>query len=192
MSAPIAVWLDFKSPYAWLALDEVRDLAGRRGRALDWQPFEVEIEAMTGGEDAVARAHWQRKDAYLQADVARLAERQGKSIALPAGPVDSRTALRGGLFARDAGVFETYAERVFEGFFAGELALDDASRIAAILRDVGGGEPDLAAAAAGTRLAAQQDLAREAGIFGSPTFELDGEIFWGGDRLAMLARRLDT
>ena len=33
------------------------------------------------------------------------------------------------------------------------------------------------------KLAAETDAARALGIFGSPTFNVDGEIFWGDDRL---------
>ncbi len=195
MSAAIEVWLDFKSPYAWLALEGIRALGRDSGRPLSWRPFCLDVAPLPATADAVARAHEARKLRYLADDVARLAARQGKRVVLPEKPVDSRPALLGGFRALEAGCFDAYADLVFDAFFAGRLRLDDVAAIADCL--AGSGAPDPGFADHVRRhgpalLAAAEEAAEAAGVFGSPTLVLDGELFWGGDRLEMLRRRLSV
>lgn len=195
MSAAIEVWLDFKSPYAWLALEGIRALGRDSGRPLAWRPFCLDVAPLPATADAVARAHDARKRRYLESDVARLAARQGKQVVLPEEPVDSRPALLGGFRALEADCFDAYADLVFAAFFAGRLRLDDVAAIAGCL--AGSGAPEAGFADHVRRdgpglLAAAEAAAEAAGVFGSPTLVLDGELFWGGDRLEMLRRRLSV
>ena len=99
------------------------------------------------------------------------------------------------LCAQRAGeaVFRRYHDIVFERFWQRALDIEDAAVIAAVLAEAGGdGTAFAAQARAGRDEVAEISRAAEAiGVFGVPTFVVDGELFWGSEHLpdirAMLA-----
>jgi 2-hydroxychromene-2-carboxylate isomerase len=108
---------------------------------------------------------------------------------------DSSLALAGMLYAQHTGdaMFRRYHDIVFERFWRRELDIEDAAIIAAVLTEAGAAGDGFAAyAATGRDEVAEISGAAEAiGVFGVPTFVVDGELFWGSEHLpdirAMLA-----
>jgi 2-hydroxychromene-2-carboxylate isomerase len=108
---------------------------------------------------------------------------------------DSTLAAAGMLFAQRAGdgVFRRYHDMVFERFWRRELDIEDVTVIAAVLAEAGADAGRFASVSPTLRdeVMAISRTAEERGVFGVPSFIIDGELFWGSEHLpdirAMLA-----
>lgn len=188
-------YTDYKSPYAYLAKDPIYDLARDTGVLLDWRPYILDIPAYLGsarvGEDGEVleenrNAHQWRRVRYSYMDCRRIAQRRGLTIRGPRKIWDSSLAAAGMLFAQQAGeaVFRRYHDTVFERFWQRALDIEDAGVVAAVLAEAGAPAGFVPWAQKGrTRVAAISREAEGAGVFGVPSFVLDGELFWGRENL---------
>jgi 2-hydroxychromene-2-carboxylate isomerase len=190
----IKLYYDFKSPFTYLAMEPAYRLEETHRVRLHFIPLELAVREAYGGDlEQRAQRDWD-KVRYLYMDVRRFANERAIIIRGPQKIFDSRLALMSGLYADRNGRFRPYADRVFEGFFKRELNLEDFDALAAVMAEVGleaegfgrysesDGPADLRAAAA----EAERD-----GVFGVPTFNVGGELFWGNDRVEWIIKKLD-
>jgi len=191
MSGTIAFWFDFGSPYAYLASFEVEAVAARHGRTVAWRPFLLGAAFKTTGMRPLTDIPL-RGD-YAARDLARAARRLGVPFRLPAAhPVAAVAAGRAFLWAADtdARVAETFARAVFQACFGEGRNVGDPAEVLSIAADLGldaqALSDALASQALKDRFRAQNEEALANGIFGSPFFIVDGEPFWGADRLPMI------
>ena len=200
----LIAYTDYKSPYAYLAKDLTYALADDFAIRLEWRPYILDIPSYLGsarindvGEvlEASRNAHQWRRVRYSYMDCRRQARKRGLVIRGTQKIWDSSLAAAGMLYAQRAGdaVFRRYHDRVFGQFWRRELDIEDRSLIAAVLDDAGADGAGFAATAEADR-ARVADISRAAedmGVFGVPSFVLDGELFWGREHLpdirAMLA-----
>lgn len=193
----LIVYFDYKSPYAFLAVDDARGLAASFGLPLDWRPYTLEIPEFLGSVENRNPHQWRRVK-YSYMDARRIANERGLIVLGPQKIFDSRKAHIGALYAQDRGVFDAYHNEVFERFFKRDLDIEDPAAIAAVLESAGAadaaGFPAFLAGEGAERLRRIEGEAEALGVFGVPTFAVGDEIFWGGDRLDMvrkaIARRL--
>jgi len=90
--------------------------------------------------------------------------------------------------------FRPFSERVFERFFKRELDVEDREAVKALLEEVGidGAGFERYAADEGKRELAESFAEGERDkVFGVPTFLVDGEPFWGNDRIEWVIKKLD-
>ena len=190
----IKLYYDFKSPFTYLAMEPAYRLEETHRVRLRFIPLELAVREAYGGEvEQRAQRDWD-KVRYLYMDVRRFANERGIIIRGPQKIFDSRLALMSGLYADRNGRFRPHANRVFERFFKRELNLEDFDALAAVMVEVGleaegfrryaesDGPGDLRAAAA----EAERD-----GVFGVPTLNVAGELFWGNDRVEWMIKKLD-
>lgn len=190
----IKLYYDFKSPFTYLAMEPAYKLEETHRVRLRFIPLELAIREAYGGElEQRAQRDWD-KVRYLYMDMRRFANERGMIIRGPQKIFDSRLALMSGLYADRNGRFRPYADRVFERFFKRELNIEDFDALAAVMVEVGldaasfrryadsDGPRDLRTAAA----EAERD-----GVFGVPTFNVAGELFWGNDRVEWMTKKLD-
>lgn len=190
----IKLYYDFKSPFTYLAMEPAYRLEQTHRVRLRFIPLELAVREVYGGElEQRVQRDWD-KVRYLYMDVRRFANERGMIIRGPQKIYDSRLALMGGLYADRNGRFRPYADRLFERFFKRELDLEDFGALAAVMAEAGleaegfrryadgDGPGDLRTAAA----EAERD-----GVFGVPTFNVAGELFWGNDRVAWVIKKLD-
>lgn len=192
MTTEVTVYTDYKSPYAYLAVEPAYRLERDFDVALRWLPYTLDIPSFLGSVEARDENQW-RKVRYAYMDARRLANKRGLIVRGPKQIYDSSIAGIGMLFAQRAGVFRAYNDRVFERFWKRELAIEDADAIAGVLDEAGADIAGFPAFLAGEGRRAHDRIVAEAqalGVFGVPTFVLDGELFWGGDRLYLLEERL--
>jgi 2-hydroxychromene-2-carboxylate isomerase len=102
---------------------------------------------------------------------------------------DSVLAASGMLYAKRQGdaVFRAYHDRIFERFWKRELDIEDLAAVTAVLAETGAettGFADYAIAEGPAEVNAISRAAEETGVFGVPTFVIDGELFWGGEHLS--------
>lgn len=190
----IKLYYDFKSPFTYLAMEPAYRLEETHRVRLRFIPHELAIREAYGGElEQRAQRDWD-KVRYLYMDMRRFANERGMIVRGPQKIFDSRLALISGLYADRNGRFRPYADRVFGRFFKRELDIEDAEALAAVMSEVG-------LDAAGFRRYAESDgphdlrvAAEEAerdGVFGVPTFNVAGELFWGNDRVDWVIKKLD-
>lgn len=200
----ITVYTDYKSPYAYLAKDLEYELERDLPVRLEWLPYVLDIPSFLGSARLDAdgtvleenrNAHQWRRVRYSYMDCRRQARKRGLVIRGPQKIWDSTLAAAGMIYAQRAGdaVFRRYHDAVFERFWRRELDIEDVAVISTVLAEAGadGAAFDGQAQALRNEVAAISRAAEEKGVFGVPSYMLDGELFWGREHLpdirAMLA-----
>ena len=194
--APIEFWFDFASGYAYFAALEIDALAARHGRTVRWRPFTLGAAFKITGGQGLSRTPLKRD--YARRDWQRLARLKGVPFNLPENhPRTGLPAIRAfyHLDRTDAPAAAALAKRLITGYFQNGLDTDDPNAIAAAATSIGIdgnailtgiADPDVKAIA---RQHGEQAVER--GVFGSPWIFVDGEPFWGSDRLPMVERWLE-
>jgi 2-hydroxychromene-2-carboxylate isomerase len=188
----VTVYIDYKSPYAYLAKDPAWDLEREFDVRLDWLPYTLDIPLYLGTVEG-RNAHQWRRIRYSYMDARRLANRRGLTVRGPQKIFDSSIAAIGMLYAKRHDVFRKYNDMVFERFWKRELDIENPEDIAAVLVEAGAPTAGFMDFLAGEGRAIHDRIQRQAeeiGVFGVPTFVVDGELFWGGDRLWMVREKL--
>lgn len=191
----IVAYTDYKSPYAYLAKDLTYELEHDGLARVEWRPYILDIPSYLGSArvddsgkvlEASRNDHQWRRVRYSYMDCRRQASKRGLVIRGTQKIWDSTLAAAGMLFAQKAGhaVFRRYHDTVFERFWRRDLDIENLDVMSGLLRDFGA---DGAFAEAAEPLKAEvHAISRRAeagGVFGVPTFVLDGEIFWGREHL---------
>ncbi len=191
----IRLYYDYKSPFTYLAMAPAYALMESHRVKLRYIPREIDIRATYGGElEQRPELTW-RKIRYLYLDMRRFANERGLVIRGPQKIFNSRLSLISGLFADQHGLFRPYSDRVFERFFKRELDLEVESELAAVMTEVGLDPAAFRRYAASDGPRDYKEAVAEAerdGIFGVPTFIVDGEPFWGNDRVDWIVKKLDA
>jgi 2-hydroxychromene-2-carboxylate isomerase len=193
----VAVYIDFKSPYAYLAKDLAWELERDFSVRLDWLPYDLDLADFMGSArvddsgrvlEAQRTPHQWRRVKYSYMDCRRQARKRGLTIRGTQKIWDSRIAFYGMLYAKRQGgtMLRRYLDITFERFWKRELDIEDPAVIATVLTEAGadtGGFEAYAAAEGPPELARICREAEEKGVFGVPSFIVDGELFWGREHL---------
>jgi 2-hydroxychromene-2-carboxylate isomerase len=193
----LIVYIDFKSPYAFLAKDPTYQLADDLGIDVDWRPLTLDIHSYLGSarlnaSGAVAESRrtpeqWHRVR-YAYRDARRYANLVGLTVRGTTKIWDSSLASIGLQWAKrhGAGPLRAYIDLTYERFWKRELDIEDASVVAGVLAEAGADPAGFADFASGEGRA-EHDLVQQrvfaAGIFGVPSFVVDGELHFGREHL---------
>jgi 2-hydroxychromene-2-carboxylate isomerase len=198
LRAPVDLYFDYSSPFAYLASTRAEAAFGDRAR---WRPMLLgavfkEVEMVNVPLLAMSEA----KRQFVAQDLLRQAAAAGAPLTWPTRfPMNSVLALRVTLAARahETPAGRALVHRLFRAYWAEDQDLADPAVVAALATEVGLDGPGLVAAA-GTpevkeALRSATQAAVDAGVFGAPTFIVHPEgrppeLFWGADRLVMAAR----
>jgi 2-hydroxychromene-2-carboxylate isomerase len=188
----IFAYCGYTSPFAYLAKDPIFELERDYDVTIRWRPYTVYVPEVYGGVDERSERQW-RKVRYLYQDMRRLANKRGMIVRGPQKVFTGMVACYGALYAEEKGVFRPYNDIVYDRFWKRDLDVDDPAAIGAVLKSVGAdpaGFPIFMAGPGVERYEAIRAEAHERGVFGVPTVFVDGELFWGYDRLPLLRERL--
>lgn len=186
----VDAFIDLRSPYSYLALQPAMALAERVGMRFNWWPFITDFRGAYGGEVEQRSSRDVAKVKYLYMDCRRLARMQGLTIRSTVKLWDASLASQAFLFAKKHSRLWQFCQPMLDAFWRREFDLESAASLERML---------VAAGLNGEQWRehlekdATQDLARAMahaeshGVFGAPTFVCRGELFWGGDRLDLLA-----
>lgn len=194
MSTPakVILWTDYVSPYAFVAKAWACQLEADYEIDLEWRPYTLDIASFQGSVEQRDPHHW-RRVRYAYMDARRFANKQGLVLMGPKKIYYARTINAGMLYAQQHGVFRAYNDLAFDRFWRRDLDPESVEAVSGALEEAGA-PPGFGGFLAGEGGARHDTLRAEAeasGIFGVPSFVLDGEIFWGGDRVFLLRERLD-
>ena len=186
--AKLEFWFEFASTYSYPAAHAVEAAAKARGVEVAWRSFLLgPIFAAQGWNDSPFNIY-PAKGVYMWRDLARICAAQGlplkKSSQFPRG---SMLAARIACRFQDAPWVGEFVRRVYSANFADDLDIASPFVIGKILSDIGQvPAPVLQAAqeqASKDAFRAQAERAVAIGLIGAPSYVVDGEVFWGGDRL---------
>ncbi|MDD2545819.1 MAG: DsbA family protein [Burkholderiaceae bacterium] len=190
---PLDFYFDFISPYGYFALAQIEAVAARHQRVLRWRPFHMravtrEVLGMTQAMGDVPL-----KGPYVRQDVRRTARWLGLPYApAPTAGFSSVVASRFLCVVQDKHPQSAaaFARAVFHSHHAlgrSPNTWDDCQGLAAqigvpldALNEAACAEPGRELFRAATAAAVAQ------GVWGTPTFVVDGEMFWGSDRIAQV------
>ncbi|MEF8730234.1 MAG: 2-hydroxychromene-2-carboxylate isomerase [Accumulibacter sp.] len=195
MSQFIDFYFDFSSPYGYLASEKIDDLAARHGRKVKWRPILLGVVfRQTGGAPLTSIP---LKGAYSLHDFARSARFLDVPYEHPKHfPLSTQHAARAyyWLHDQDCAVARMFAHAVFRSLYTAGRDVSEIDVVLDIAADQKVDRSALAAALAGQalkdRLKAECEAAIARGVFGSPYIVVDGEPFFGADRLPQIERWL--
>jgi 2-hydroxychromene-2-carboxylate isomerase len=193
----VTAYIDYKSPYAYLAKDLAYELERDYPVRVDWLPYILDIPSFLGSArvddsgrviEEERNAHQWRRVRYSYMDCRRQARKRGLVIRGPQKIWDSTLAACGMLYARRQGeaVLRRYHDITFERFWKRELDIEDPKVIGAVLAEAGADTAGFSAYLAGEGREELDRICRAAeaiGVFGVPSFVIDGELFWGREHL---------
>ena len=192
----IEFWFDFSSGYAYFAAQAIDELAARHGRDVRWRPYMLGAAFQVTGAKGLSRTPL--KGDYARRDWARISRQTGIPFALPEGhPIAALPASRAYYWMEDHLPVHAheFARLAFHRYFVDGVDMTDPRNVARVAEPLGAPVPTLEAALVRAplkeRLKAVSSEALDQGVFGSPFFVVDGEPFWGWDRMPMLERWLE-
>jgi 2-hydroxychromene-2-carboxylate isomerase len=182
-----AIWyFDFVSPFAYICLHRLKEL-----------PPDLQIECRPvlfagllnhWGQKGPAELPTKRRYTY------RWSHWWAKSLGLPlrypaAHPFNPLHHLR---LAVACGAKPEAVRKIFDAIWTSGAEATDPERLAALLKDLGLKKEDLEKTEIKEKLRSNTDQAVQRGVFGVPTFEVDGELFWGADSIEFLKDFLEN
>jgi 2-hydroxychromene-2-carboxylate isomerase len=186
----LTFWFDPISPYAYLAFEHLPQALEGCSYTVDYRP--VLFAGLLGHWGQLGPAEIEPKRAWTFRQVAWQAHTLGIPIDTPAThPFNPLTLLRLGLAsAPPAGLpNRRVVELLMRHVWRGGADASDADRLRALSEEVAP-QRDAAGDAVKAELRAHTQVAIERGVFGVPTVELDGRLFWGLDALPMVRAAL--
>ncbi len=193
MSTDVEFFFDFSSPYGYFASFKVDDLVADTGGSVAWKPILAGVVFKATGNLPLSQQPI--KGDYCRHDWERLGRFMEVPWVLPDPfPIATIAAARAfyWLVDRDADLAKRFARAAFGAYFGAGRDITPAETVAEVAAPLGVGRDELLAAvqdpAVKERLKRETDTAIERGVIGSPYFMVDGEGFWGSDRLWMIKR----
>ena len=187
-----------QSPWAYLGHQRLADIAQRTGASVRVMPMDLggKVFPISGGLPLGQRAP--QRQAYRLVELQRFSEHLGAPLHLkpkyfPVGGDDAARLIIAADMAQGAQAAMTVAGAVLSACWAQERNIADEKVLTELLAEQG-----LPAAllekshsqAVQERYDAYTQAAIDAGVFGAPSYVIDGEIFWGQDRLDFVERAL--
>jgi 2-hydroxychromene-2-carboxylate isomerase len=199
MAKKLEFFYDCSSPWTYLAFSRIEQVARRHGAELIWRPI------LVGGVfNAVNPSVYESRERpvkvkarYYQKDLQDWARMYGLKIGQPTVfPVNSVKAMRGAFVAHEHGKISPYSRRVFEAYWSEDRDISRDEVLRDIVLAVGLDRDEFFSKIAAPeykeklRVNTEELIAR--GGFGSPTMFVDGEMFFGNDRLVLVEHRLSS
>lgn len=197
MAAPIEFYFDFSSPYGYFAATRISALAGKYGRGVVWRPLLLGVVfKVTGGGPLPSLP---LKGPYSTRDMARTARFLGVPFKLPDPfPISTQAPARAVYWLEQQAPdrIEPAVLALYRGYFVDGRDISSPEITADVLATLGHERATVLAAlgdpAIKERLKQENQTAIDRGAFGSPYIIVDGEPFWGHDRLDQVERWLAT
>ena len=195
MSNPIEFFFDLSSPYGYFASTQIEALATKHGREVVWRPYLMGAALKLMNQPP--NVEIPLKGDYARRDFDRTARWFGVPFRTPDPfPVATVAAARAFYWvdAQDPKRAKEFAMALYKAYFVEGINISDAENVVGVGATMGldaeALRAGMAAPAVKERLKAVTDEAVRRNIFGSPFIVVDGEPFWGTDRLPQVERWL--
>jgi 2-hydroxychromene-2-carboxylate isomerase len=196
--AAIDFWFDFSSPYGYLMAEKIDAVAAKHGRKVKWHPMLLGVIFQATGSRPPADGV-SSKGNYMVHDFARSARYMGVPYNPPSRfPLPTQNAARTfyWLHGQDCALARRFALAIYRAYFVDDLDISSPETVLEIAAKMGVDRNSLEAALQSPEIKARLKEACEdavkAGVFGSPHVIIDGEPFFGADRMPQIERWLET
>ena len=180
-------YFDFGSPASYLAYKRLRQLESKYDLTVHWLPMLLGgVFKATGNVSPVTVA---AKGNYMvNQDFPRFAKRYGVPMQFNTYfPINTLNLMRGAVAAQSEGVFDTYADAVFDAMWQQAIDLGQVDAVVRTLQEAGLDAMSLLALTQEDvikqTLIANTNQAVDRGVFGAPTMFVGDEMYFGQDRL---------
>jgi 2-hydroxychromene-2-carboxylate isomerase len=197
MANPIDFYFDFSSPYGYFASAKIEDIAARHGRTVNWRPILLGAVFKVTGQKPLASIPL--KSDYMRRDLERTARLLNVPFKAPSNfPVSTVAPARAFYYVnnRDPAAAKRLALAYYVAYFVDDIDISSPEATADIAAHAGLDRDDITKAledqTVKDRLRRETDAATSLGVFGSPYIVIDGEPFWGSDRLEQVEKWLAT
>lgn len=198
MAEPIEFYFDFSSPYGYLLSEKIDEVAARHGRKVKWRPILLGVVFKATGS-APLTLQYPAKAEYSVRDFERSARFLGVPYRHPSKfPLATQAAARAfyWIHGQNHRLSRDFVHAAFRALFVESRDISSLDTVLDIAAEMG---LDRAQVAAGIqsqeikdRLKTEVDGAIAKGVFGAPYVIIDGEPFFGADRLPQIERWLET
>lgn len=196
MADPIDFYFDFSSPYGYLLSERIDELAARFERKVRWHPILLGVIFKATGSAPLTLQN-PAKAAYSLADFERSARFMGIPYRHPSRfPLATQAAARSyyWLHGQDCALARRFAHAAFRALYIDDRDISSPDTVLDIAAGLGVDRAQLAAALQSPELKArlkdEVEQAMQLGVFGSPYVIIDGEAFFGADRLPQIEKWL--
>ena len=198
--APLIVYIDYKSPYAFIAKDPTYAIGDQLGIAIDWRPLTLDIPSYLGSarlddkgkvaESSRTPQQWSGVK-YGYRDARRYAALSDYTLRGTTKIWDSSLASIGLLWTKIQGMVELrrYSDIVYERFWKRELDIENPEVIADVIEEAGAETTGFEDYLRGDGRRFHDDIQARifaAGVFGVPSYVIEGELFFGREHLPMV------
>jgi 2-hydroxychromene-2-carboxylate isomerase len=197
MANPVDFYFDFSSPYGYLASHKIDALAAKHGRETKWRPYLLGVAFKTTGGAPLTSIPV--KGPYHLHDMLRTAKYLGVAYRHPSVfPISSVSACRAFYWmdTKDPRRAKELAKSLYAAYFLDDVDISSADNVVLVAAKSGLNADEVRAGigdqATKDRTKSEVDKAIGIGAFGSPYIVVDGEPFWGSDRLDQIDKWLAT
>jgi len=198
MSRSIDYYFSLQSPWAYIGHKPFRDLVSAYDLTVNHKPVVlIDLFSETGGLPLMKRHPVRQR--YRMVELQRWRDKRGLNFHLQPKhwPFNARLADGMVIAATAAGHDpDGFLRKAYAAVWEDQLDLADAEVLRRLADDVGLPGRDLVEQSASDAVGAAYEQNRQdalsADVFGSPAYVLDGEVFWGQDRIELLADALKT
>ena len=193
MTKSIEFLFDFGIPTSFLAYKQLPKIAARHGARIVWTP--ILLGAIFKATGNTSPAMIPAKARYMNADLARFAKSYGVILNFNSHfPVNTLPLMRGAVAYQATPQFDVYVNAVFDAMWSHPRNLNDQNEISHVLNDIRIEPSDflklIERSDVKEKLKANTEGAVARGVFGAPTFFVNGEMFFGQDRLDFVEQSL--
>jgi|SRR5208283_2442682 2-hydroxychromene-2-carboxylate isomerase len=197
MGKKLEFFYDCSSPWTYLAFTRIEEVAARHQAELIWRPILVGgvFNAVNPSVYESRERPVKAKARYYAKDLQDWAHLYGIKIGQPTVfPVNSVKAMRGAFVALEHGRISPYSRRVFESYWGEDRDISKDDVLRDIVRAVDLDEKEyfakIPAPEYKEKLKANTEELISRGGFGSPSIFVEGEMFFGNDRLVLVEHAL--
>jgi 2-hydroxychromene-2-carboxylate isomerase len=197
MTKTVEFYFDVGSPAAYLAWHRLPRICEEAGAALAYKPMLLGGVFQAAGNQSPMNIP--AKGRYVMADLERFARRfQVRFNHNPFFPINTLMLMRGatGMQMRDEARLVPYVDAVYRAIWVDGKNMNDPGVVAGVLQEAGFEPASLLAMTNDPEVkdrlktVTQEAVAR--GVFGAPTFFVDGHMYWGQDRLDFVKEELEA
>jgi len=197
MASPIDFYFDFSSPYGYFASHKIDSLAAKHGREVKWRPYLLGVAFKTTGGAPLPSIPV--KGPYHLRDMQRTAKYLGVSYRHPSVfPIASVAPSRAFYWmdAKDPKRAKDLARALYAAYFIDDVDISKVENVVSVAARSGLNADEVRTGigdqATKDLTKSEVDKAIALGAFGSPYIVVDGEPFWGSDRLDQIDKWLAT
>ena len=198
MPRQVDYYFSFSSPWAYIGHKAFRGVVDAYGLKVNHKPvILVDLFSETGGLPLIKRHPVRQR--YRMVELQRWRDKRGLNFHFQPKhvPLNARLADGAVIAAIELGLDpDPFLRRAFPAVWEDELNLADPATVAKLANDTGLPGEKLVERSGSEEISAAYEQNRQdaiaADVFGSPVYVLDGEVFWGQDRIELLADALKS